>query len=116
MSRFEIRKKHRFFETLKVDDPLKIASHIWYNNLIFAKSHSLDYTGRQNLTKLQTLVPDYTFPIWCAESESDHRIAPSPQLFKFPNLNVQNTLFFAILGVILYTVGKFKKPEMMEQF
>ena len=29
---------------------------------------------------------------------------------------MQNTTFFAILGVILYTVRKFKKPEEMEQF
>ena len=36
--------------------------------------------------------------------------------FKFPNLEMQNTTFFAILGVILYTVRKFKKPEEMEQF
>ena len=38
------------------------------------------------------------------------------RFFKFPNLKVQNTPFFAILGVILYTVRKFKKPEVMEHF
>ena len=38
------------------------------------------------------------------------------RFFKFPNLKVQNTPFFVILGVILYTVRKFKKLEVMEQF
>ena len=38
------------------------------------------------------------------------------RFFKFPNLKVQNTPVFAILGVILYTVRKFKKPEVIEQF
>ena len=37
------------------------------------------------------------------------------RFFKFPNLKVQNTPFFAILEVILYTVRQFEKPEVMEQ-
>ena len=78
----------------------------------------IDYTDRQNLTKLQTLGPDYIFP------KDFGTLNPNPtlellhhlRLLKYPNLKVQKTLFFAILGVILYTVRKFKKPKVMEQF
>ena len=74
-----------------------------------------DNTSRRNLTKVQTLGADYTFP------KVFGALNPNPTLellhhlrfFKFPNLKVQNTQFFAILGVILYTVRKFKKPEVI---
>ena len=38
------------------------------------------------------------------------------RIFKFTNQKLKNTPFFVILGVILYTVSKFKNPEVMEQF
>ena len=63
------------------------------------------YTGRQDLTKLHTLRSDYTFPrVFGAlnlnpTSELLHHL----RFFKFHNLKVQNTPFFAILRVIPYT-------------
>ena len=77
-----------------------------------------DYTGRQNLTKLQTLGPEYTFPkvLDALNPNLTSELLHHLRFFKFPDLKVKNRPFFDILGVILYTVRKFKNPEVMEQF
>ena len=61
-------------------------------------------TGRQNFTKLQALGPNYTF------SKGFVALNPNPtsellhhvRFLRDPNLQVQETRFFAIFGVKLH--------------
>ena len=74
--------------------------YLKWNNITFF----INYTGRKNLTKLQTLGPGYTFPkVFRAlnpnpTSELLHRVRYS----RNPNLIVQKTLFFAIFRIKLH--------------
>ena len=65
---------------------------------------------------LQTLGPDYTFPkvFGALNPNTTSELLHPLRLLRYSTLKVKNTPFFAILGVILYTVRKFKKPAVME--
>ena len=58
-------------------------------------------TGQQNLTKLQTLGPDYTFPkvFGALNPNLTSQLLQHVRFSRNPNLQVGKTGFFAILGV-----------------